>query len=124
MKMKKLASLFLALALVATLGFTVGCSGSKTLTISVSDDGRAWSFIDQSTKETISYTTLRIDGQKAIDVSVMQSPMGDDGIYIAFTEDQKPVVSGGSTSWSGGMALFTNGSWKYTLEDGVLDITL
>ena len=96
-------------------------NGSGALTVYVSPNERVWELRNSLSKSKIDYTVLKYGGQEVIDV-LITSGVGGTGIYLSFTEEQKPIIHNNTISYHGGTVLIKDFYWNYSLENGVLTI--
>ena len=112
------------LAAILVIGLFAGCSGTKKLTINTDKTtGGSFSLIDTSSNNTLAYDKLMINDREVYETYVHESAIAGWGVVFAFEEGQI-VISGGTTSFNGTTTLTGAGEWKYTLNDGVLNIIL
>ena len=120
--MKNMQTMFALLAAVLLVGLTSGCKSSKELSLEVDKGTQTWRLVDNSTHTDIVYTTLEFDGQRVVKTMAtdcFSNPEG--GLYMAFKDDQL-IVEGNTTRYNGGTTICGGNTWKYTLNNGVLNI--
>jgi len=103
------------------LPYELFANGSGALLVYVSPNMQMWELRNSLSNSRIDYSILKYRGQEIIDVSVT-SGAGGVGVYLAFTEEQKPVVDGNSVVYNGGTILISDSFRNYTLANGILDI--
>jgi len=127
MKGMKLA--LMLISIIMTLGLLTGCIGGNKLTVNADAATGAFSFVDSSSNASITYNVLQVKGKEIYETHVVST--GAISILAAYESPAEKTENGDILiGYEQGKGLFiengtllTDGSeWKYTLNEGVLNI--